>query len=167
MNITLETIHTPLGPLWAAFTPHGLALLEFCDRFTLERNRKFLMRRFPHAAIVETATPSPLAAQLHDYFNGVRWTFDVALDAGGTRFQRQVWNRLQTIPAGHTMSYAAVADALGKLDAVRAMARANGQNPLSIVIPCHRVIGSDGALTGYGGGLWRKKWLLEHESRAR
>lgn len=104
--------------------------------------------------------------QLDEYFMGKRKTFSVALHLIGTEFQRRVWNELLTIPFGVTRSYLSVAEALGDRNAVRAVGTANGQNPVSIIVPCHRVIGSDGSLTGYGGGLWRKEWLLNHEGHA-
>lgn len=102
--------------------------------------------------------------QLHEYFEGVRKTFDLPLHPDGTDFQKRVWDELLNIPHGKTMSYLDLSRKLGDEKAIRAVAAANGKNPLWIVIPCHRVIGSDGSLVGYAGGLWRKKWLLEHES---
>lgn len=102
-------------------------------------------------------------AQLDEYFKGERREFSLALQPEGTGFQKAVWQQLAAIPYGQTASYGDVARALGNPQAVRAVGAANGQNPISIIIPCHRVIGSNGKLTGYGGGLWRKEWLLEHE----
>lgn len=101
--------------------------------------------------------------QLGEYFQGTRREFSVPLHAPGSPFQRRVWNALQTIPYGETAHYQALAEQLGNPAAVRAVAAANGANRLSILIPCHRVIGKDGSLTGYGGGLQRKQWLLDHE----
>lgn len=103
--------------------------------------------------------------ELRAYFEGARGVFTMARDAGGTEFQRDVWAALMEIPAGQTRSYADVARAIGRPSAVRAVARANATNPLPIIVPCHRVIGSDGTLTGYGGGLAAKRWLLDHERR--
>jgi methylated-DNA-[protein]-cysteine S-methyltransferase len=103
--------------------------------------------------------------QLDEYFEGNRREFTVPLQLSGTGFQQRVWAELLKIPFGVTRSYLEVAEALGDRNAVRAVGLANGQNPIPIVVPCHRVIGSDGSLTGYGGGLWRKQWLLEHEGR--
>jgi AraC family transcriptional regulator of adaptative response/methylated-DNA-[protein]-cysteine methyltransferase len=160
MKILVDTFPTPLGDMMAAWAPDGLALLEFTDRFTAERNQKVLRKRFVNCELV--ASPLPvLRAQMDAYFRG--HDFDVPLCAGGTPFQRRVWSALRAIPRGATRSYQEVAASLGQPTAVRAVARANGQNPLSIVVPCHRVIGADGSLTGYGGGLWRKDWLLKHE----
>ncbi len=103
-------------------------------------------------------------SQLQEYFNGERIEFDFKLNPQGTDFQQKVWQELLNIPFGKTMSYLDLSKKLGDVKAIRAVASANGRNPLWIVVPCHRVIGTDGSLTGYAGGLWRKKWLLEHES---
>ena len=102
--------------------------------------------------------------QLNEYFDGSRKQFDLKLNPQGTNFQKKVWNELLKIPYGKTTSYLELSKQLGDIKAIRAVANANGKNPLWIIIPCHRVIGSDGSLTGYAGGLHRKKWLLEHES---
>lgn len=103
-------------------------------------------------------------SQLQDYFAGKRKSFDFKMNPQGTEFQQKVWNALLEIPFGKTVSYMDITKKLGDVKAIRAVASANGKNPLWIVVPCHRVIGTDGALTGYAGGLWRKKWLLEHEN---
>lgn len=102
--------------------------------------------------------------QLQEYFEGKRTTFNFPINPKGTDFQQKVWKALLEIPYGKTTSYMELSKKLGDVKAIRAVASANGKNPLWIVVPCHRVIGSDGSLTGYAGGLWRKKWLLEHES---
>ncbi|WP_269226806.1 methylated-DNA--[protein]-cysteine S-methyltransferase [Flavobacterium eburneipallidum] len=102
--------------------------------------------------------------QLNDYFDGKRIDFTFQLNPSGTEFQQKVWKGLLEIPFGKTMSYLELSKKLGDVKAIRAVASANGKNPLWIVVPCHRVIGTDGSLTGYAGGLWRKKWLLEHEN---
>jgi methylated-DNA-[protein]-cysteine S-methyltransferase len=102
-------------------------------------------------------------AQLRQYFAGDLQQFSVELEPQGTPFQKRVWDQLTTIPYGSTVTYLDIARAVGNEKAVRAVGAANGQNPISIIVPCHRVIGSDGKLTGYGGGLWRKEWLLKHE----
>lgn len=101
--------------------------------------------------------------QLTEYFAGARTEFDLPLTPKGTDFQRRVWSELQHIPHGSTASYLSISKAIGDVKAIRAVGLANGKNPIAIVIPCHRVIGSDGSLTGYAGGLWRKEWLLRHE----
>lgn len=115
---------------------------------------------------VEDAGLKPLVAtvrQLREYFAGSRREFDLPLRLQGTEFQRRVWSELQEIPCGVTWSYGQLAKRIGNPNAPRAVGLANGSNPISIVVPCHRVIGADGSLTGYGGGLERKRWLLEHE----
>lgn len=103
-------------------------------------------------------------SQLREYFAGHRNEFDFKLNPQGTDFQQKVWQELLNIPFGKTMSYLDLSKKMGDVKAIRALASANGRNPLWIVVPCHRVIGTNGSLTGYAGGLWRKKWLLEHES---
>jgi methylated-DNA-[protein]-cysteine S-methyltransferase len=103
--------------------------------------------------------------QLDEYFAGSRKEFDLPLGQKGTEFQMRVWNALMTIPYGKTTSYLALSKQLGDVKAIRAVGTANGRNNLAIIVPCHRVIGSDSSLTGYAGGLWRKKWLLEHEGK--
>ncbi|MBE7439269.1 MAG: methylated-DNA--[protein]-cysteine S-methyltransferase [Spirochaetales bacterium] len=113
----------------------------------------------PMAAQILRAT----ADQLHEYFQGKRKSFSLPLSPEGTTFQQKVWDTLLTIPFGQTISYSEEADRLGNREAIRAVARANGDNPIGIIIPCHRVIGKDGSLTGYAGGLWRKRYLLELE----
>ena len=105
-----------------------------------------------------------VVTQLQEYFEGKRSTFNVKISPKGTDFQKRVWNELLNIPFGKTLNYQQIANKLGDPKVIRAAASANGKNPISIIIPCHRVIGSDGSLTGYAGGLHRKKWLLEHEN---
>jgi methylated-DNA-[protein]-cysteine S-methyltransferase len=103
--------------------------------------------------------------QLENYFNGTLRAFSVPVKTGGTTFQQQVWNALQQIPFAKTVSYGDISKAIQNEKSIRAVGTANGQNPIAVIIPCHRVIGADGSLTGYSGGLWRKQWLLEHEQR--
>ena len=117
----------------------------------------------PVAEKRHTALLDRVSAELDEYFEGTRESFDIPLAPEGTDFQRRVWAVLETIPFGTTCSYAEVARKVGRPRAVRAVGAANGRNPISIIIPCHRVIGADGSLTGYGGGLPRKRWLLAHE----
>lgn len=107
---------------------------------------------------------SKAAKELSEYFDGKRRDFTFAMNPQGTEFQKSVWKELLNIPFGKTASYMDLTKKLGDVKAIRAVASANGKNPLWVVVPCHRVIGSDGSLTGYAGGLWRKKWLLEHET---
>ena len=143
-------IKTPLGIAAIKGDENGIAVIAIADE-----------------GIVSEVIPSVLqeaVTQLQDYFDGKRTQFDFQLNPIGTEFQQKVWKGLCEIPFGKTMSYLELAKQLGDAKAIRAVASANGKNPLWIVVPCHRVIGTDGSLTGYAGGLWRKKWLLEHEN---
>lgn len=162
---SVTVIDTPLGPMVAAATDDRLVLLEFADRrmlaTQLERLAGLLHCDFERA---ESSILERTRSQLAEYFAGARRAFDLPLDAPGTGFQQAAWSALRAIPAGTTRSYAEQAAALGRPEAVRAVARANGDNRLAIVVPCHRVVGSDGRLTGYSGGLWRKRRLLELEA---
>lgn len=123
--------------------------------------------RFPASGKTAAGATNPIlelaAAQLTEYFAGARTTFDVPLDPGGTPFEQRVWDLLRAIPYGTTTSYGALARRLGDPKTTRAVGAANGKNPIPIIVPCHRVIGARGELTGFGGGLERKRWLLEHE----
>jgi AraC family transcriptional regulator of adaptative response/methylated-DNA-[protein]-cysteine methyltransferase len=157
-------IETPLGPMLAAASDSGVSLLEFVDRRALATQIATLRRRV--AGIVRPGTNNhldKLKKELDAYFAGRSATFTAKLESPGTEFQARVWDALQAIPSGETRSYLDIARQIGRPTATRAVARANGDNRLAILIPCHRVIGSDGTLTGYGGGIWRKEWLLEHE----
>lgn len=157
-------IDTPLGKMLALADGQGLRLLEFVDRRGLE-NEILRLRRRLHCAVVPgtNATLEAAEGQLRRYFAGEQSEFDLPLAPVGSPFQQQVWAALRRIPAGATRSYAQIATAVGRPGAQRAVGRANGSNALAIVIPCHRVIGSDGSLSGYGGGVWRKQRLLDHE----
>lgn len=161
-----QRIETALGDMIAIGSEHGLTLLEFADRPMMKTQRERVRTLFG-SEILERSFPclNELRSQLDQYFAGVRTRFDLPLLPLGTPFQRLVWQALLTIPSGRTTSYEALATRVGRPSAPRAVGRANGDNRMAIVIPCHRVIGSDGALTGYGGGLWRKQALLELESR--
>ncbi|MGE5398816.1 MAG: bifunctional transcriptional activator/DNA repair enzyme AdaA, partial [Ignavibacteriales bacterium] len=165
--INMIRIPTPLGPMFACATDNGICMLEFTDRRMLETEFRDL-RRYLNAEILpgENEHLVLLQKELDEYFNGTRKEFTVRLDAPGTPFQKAVWECLLKIPYGETRSYKMQAILLGRPLAVRAVASANGCNRISIVIPCHRVIGENGDLTGYGGGLVRKKWLLEHEKKS-
>ena len=160
-----HTYPTPLGELVALFSPQGLCLLEFSiDTKGLPREWRDVERHAGAKAVPgEDARTRALGEQIAAYFKGRLTHFDVALDLVGTPFQQQVWQALLKIPYGQTRSYGAQAHSIGRPSAVRAVAAANGANKVSIVVPCHRVIGSDGSLTGYGGGLPRKTWLLALE----
>lgn len=165
--INLVRLETPIGPMFAGAVEEGICLLEFTDRRMLETEFAQL-KKLLNASIIQGHSPhfDVLQQQLNEYFEGSRTTFSVPLVAPGSEFQQQVWDLLQTIPYGNTRSYGQQARAINKPQAVRAVANANGCNRISILIPCHRVIGEDGHLTGYGGGLWRKKWLLDLERKS-
>jgi len=163
--VATTRILTPLGPMLAGATEDGICLLEFVDRRMLETQLKRL-----HKLLNAECVPGfsqhfeRLNSQLEEYFSGKRKEFDLPLVLAGTPFQQKVWKGLQTIPYGATRSYKEQAEIIGLPDAVRAVAKANGDNRIAIVIPCHRVIGANGKLVGYGGGLWRKQYLLNLES---
>ena len=161
-------IDTPLGPMTAIADEHALHLLEFVDRRGLEREIERLRLR-AKAGITpgRTAPIEQIERELAAYFSGRSLTFSTRLARAGSPFQNAVWDALLTIPPGETWSYAQLARAVGRPRAVRAVGTANGCNQLAIVIPCHRVINTSGELGGYAGGLPRKRWLLEHERRAR
>jgi AraC family transcriptional regulator of adaptative response/methylated-DNA-[protein]-cysteine methyltransferase len=163
--IDITRLETPLGTMYAGGVADGICLLEFSDRRMLETELKQLAKYF-NATIVQGENPhfTLLRKELKQYFEHKLKDFTVPLNAPGTEFQKAVWKELRNIPYAKTRSYKEQATALGKPEAVRAVANANGMNRISIIIPCHRVIGADGSLTGYGGGLWRKNWLLEHEN---
>ncbi len=165
--VRVTRIPTPLGPVVAAATDEAVCLLEFADRRALSTQLRGLDRRVPAVfAPGDNDVLQDLGRELHEYFAGERQRFDVPLLAPGTPFQERVWTALREIPPGQTRSYGELARSIGRPTAVRAVARANGDNRLAILIPCHRVIGSDGSLTGYGGGVWRKKRLLDLERTA-
>ena len=153
MNDTLYIqIPSPIGPLLLDGTEHSLQGLHMSPAAPLPGWRE---AREPFTQAIE---------QLDQYFAGERTEFDLELDMRGTQFQNDVWNALLTIPYGETRSYGEIARQIGRPDRARAVGAANGSNPVSIIVPCHRVIGSDGSLTGYGGGLPRKRFLLDLEA---
>ena len=166
-TVVLRRIATPLGPMVAGSIDGDICFLEFADRRMLERQLKTLSRRL-RCRFLPGMSPvlDSLARELDAYFDGRLEQFTVPLRVPGTDFQRAVWNALAEIPYGQTRSYADIAESLGRPTAVRAVACANGDNRIAIAIPCHRVIGKDGSLTGYGGSLWRKQRLLELERGA-
>lgn|SRR5699024_788138 len=150
--IKAETnFESPLGTVYVEGDDKGISQIKLFDKEEL----------------IEAEVPEILqeaVKQLKAYFSGELRKFNLKLNPSGTDFQKEVWNTLAEIPYGSSRTYQQIADQIGNPKAIRAVAAANGKNPLWIVIPCHRVIGKDGALTGYAGGIWRKKWLLEHES---
>ena len=164
--LTITRLDTPIGPMFAIACDDGICLLEFSDRRMLETELKQLSKYFNSNVIPGNHKHFELLKkELKEYFEGSRSEFSVPLVDPGTEFQRKAWKALMQIPYGQTISYANQAESLGKGGAVRATGSANGNNRIAIIIPCHRVIGSDGDLKGYGGGLWRKKWLIEHEKK--
>ncbi len=162
--IDLKRIETPIGTMYAAAVEEGICMLEFTDRKMLETEFKDLAKSL-NATIVQGENPhfKTLEKELAEYFTGNRTEFTVSLSPVGTEFQKSVWNVLLKIPYGETWNYKKQSEVLGDVKKVRAVANANGMNKISILIPCHRVIGSNGTLTGYGGGIWRKQKLLELE----
>jgi AraC family transcriptional regulator of adaptative response/methylated-DNA-[protein]-cysteine methyltransferase len=162
--INITRIETPLGTMFAGAAEQGICLLEFTDRKMLETELKSLSKLL-NARIIQGENKyfSLLIPQLNEYFEGKRKTFSIPLFTPGTEFQQQVWKTLQEIPYGTTVSYRQQSIALKKQESIRAMAHANGMNRIAIIIPCHRVIGEDGSMTGYGGGVWRKKWMIDKE----
>lgn len=162
--ISFTRIDTELGPMLAAAADEGLCLLEFTDRRMLETQLNILRKRTGRALLPgKHPLFEKLIHQLDLYYKGKLKKFEIPLYMPGTEFQQKVWNALIDIPYGQTRSYQAQAIAIDQPSAVRAVARANGDNRIAIIIPCHRVIGKDGSLTGYGGGLWRKDHLLQLE----
>jgi methylated-DNA-[protein]-cysteine S-methyltransferase len=148
--MTTANIKTPLGIAKIIGDEDGISIISILDE-----------------GVISSTIPKVLqeaVTQLNHYFEGKRTDFDFKLNPKGTDFQKKVWSSLLKIPYGKTRTYLEQSKILGDVKAIRAVASANGKNPLWIVVPCHRVIGTDGSLTGYAGGLWRKKWLLEHEN---
>lgn len=161
-----QRIETPLGAMIAVADDEGLRLLEFIDRRATERELSTLRKRLRTNAVPgEHRHLAATRQQLDNYFSGKQPEFDIPLAPVGSDFQLRAWKILRSIPLGETRSYSWMAKQLGDESARRAVGRANGTNMICIVIPCHRVIRADGTLCGYGGGLWRKKWLLDHERR--
>jgi len=150
-TIYYSHVNSPVGPLLVAVCDRGLVALEFGRG------------KIPAGWVESDEKTAPYVRQLKEYFAGRRRQFDLPLDLRGTDFQKRCWRELLKIPYGETRSYADIARAIGNPAAVRAVGLANGQNPIAIIVPCHRVIGSDGSLTGYGGGLETKRKLLELE----
>lgn len=142
---------SPIGTIEITGNEEGIASLYFVD------TKKEDVPQIVDAALKECVY------QLDEYFKGIRKEFGLKLNPQGSEFQKKVWNELHTVPFGKTASYLQISKQIGDPNATRAVGNANGSNPISIIIPCHRVIGSNGKLTGYGGGLWRKEWLLKHE----
>jgi AraC family transcriptional regulator of adaptative response/methylated-DNA-[protein]-cysteine methyltransferase len=163
--LTAQWLDTPIGAMLAVVDDAGVHLLEFAERKALPNEIKRLRERvgpirFGHHPMLDS-----LAGELAQYFSGQLTAFTVPVVQKGTAFETSVWDALQQIPVGQTRSYGALAQKMDRPSAVRAVARANGANQVAIIVPCHRVIGADGSMTGYGGKIWRKQWLLNHEQR--
>jgi len=161
--LTATWIETPLGPMLAIAGDAGLELLEFVDRRALETELRELRRTLGAVVPGDHTILRQTADQLGEYFAGTRRDFDLPLAQHGSAFQLAAWQALREIPYGETRSYTDMARRVGSPGAVRAIGRVNGQNQIAIVVPCHRVIRADGSLCGYGGGRWRKQWLIDHE----
>ncbi|HEY1561767.1 MAG TPA: methylated-DNA--[protein]-cysteine S-methyltransferase [Caulobacteraceae bacterium] len=163
MNLQLDRFASPMGELRIVFDDEGwLRALDF--EAYADRNLNLMRRQYGDAPITEGKAPASIREPLEAYFKGDLKALDrIKVATNGTPFQEAVWGALRNIPAGATRSYAQQAEAIGRPKAVRAVGLANGANPIAIVNPCHRVIGKSGDLTGYGGGLERKRWLLTHE----
>jgi methylated-DNA-[protein]-cysteine S-methyltransferase len=160
--ILSDRIETPLGPMALLARDGVLLLLEFDD--DNERIAREMRRRFAGETAQSADDPFGLSSRVRAYFAGDLSAIEnLATEGGGTAFEEQVWAELKRIPCGKTCSYGDIARKLGDVGLSRAVGIANARNPIAVVVPCHRVIGADGSLTGYGGGLPRKKWLLEHE----
>jgi len=162
----ISKVETQLGTMIIGSVDEGICMCEFSDKNTLETELNDL-KRYLKQEIIERENDHTinLRFQIDEYFAGIRKSFDIPLAMHGTEFQKKVWNELLNIPYGTTISYRQQAIALNNPLSIRAVAKANGMNRIAIIIPCHRVIGSNGSLTGYAGGLHRKKWLLEHEKK--
>ena len=162
--ITLSQFTTPLGPMYAGASDKGLCFLEFTDRKMIDGQIEMLQQQMKARFVSgKSEILDQIEKQLEEYFSGSRRDFDIPLDVTGTDFQKKAWDALLKIPYGETRSYQQQADRIGNPKAVRAIASANAKNHIAIVIPCHRVIAKDGGLAGFGGGIWRKKFLLDLE----
>jgi methylated-DNA-[protein]-cysteine S-methyltransferase len=168
LRIVFDRIDTPIGELVIVSDEDGrLRAVDWSD-YDGRMQRLLRLHYREEFSLNPAARRTSLAAAIDAYFRGeLNAIDDLPVATGGTDFQRAVWEALRQIPCGETLSYGALAQRIGKPNAVRAVGLANGANPIGVVVPCHRVIGSDGSLTGYGGGIERKRWLLAHERRAR
>jgi AraC family transcriptional regulator of adaptative response/methylated-DNA-[protein]-cysteine methyltransferase len=165
--VRLAWIESPVGPLLGGATDRGVALLEFTDRRALEAQLTILRKRLGRPLLPgEHPHLDRLKGELGEYFEGARRDFELPLDLAGTEFELEVWRELLRIPYGETRSYEEMANRVGRTGAQRAVGTANGRNRIAIVVPCHRVVNKSGQLGGYGGGLWRKQFLLDLERRS-
>ncbi len=162
VRLRTDDVPSPVGPLRIVADDHCVVALEFAD--DEQRLQHYLRRRYGEFVITRVRDPLGVSAKLRRYLRGdLAALDDIAVDPRGTPFQELVWRELRGIPPGSTRSYGALAARIGNPSASRAVGLANSRNPIAIVVPCHRVIGADGSLTGYAGGIERKRWLLEHE----
>ena len=162
MPILSDRIQTPIGDMMLLASDGVMLVLEFVDAGG--RVEREISTRFSNVEIIPTKNPFGFSERIANYFAGDLHSIDaIPTDGGGTEFQRRVWAGLRQIPCGVTISYGELATRLGDKNAMRAVGLANGRNPISIVVPCHRVIGANGSMIGYGGGMARKEWLLRHE----
>jgi len=165
MKLAYENVATPVGPMDLVVGEQDVLLFEF-ERGRVRVEQK-LVARFGTVVLDDATNPLGYTDRIRAYFEGELTALDeLPVDPGGTTFQALVWSQLRKIPVGRTRSYAEIAQAIGRPSATRAVGAANGQNPIAVILPCHRVIGADGSLTGFGGGLDRKRWLLRHEGVA-
>jgi methylated-DNA-[protein]-cysteine S-methyltransferase len=162
MKLLIDRLPSPIGTIIIVSDGHSLCALEFADYE--ERMLTLLKKRYDSLEFIETTDPQQFSSKINAYLAGdLQIVQNIPVNPGGTEFQQLVWQGLRTIPVGKTLSYGKLATQLGKPTAARAVGMANSLNPVAIVIPCHRVIGSKATLTGYAGGLERKQWLLQHE----
>lgn len=156
-----SSLKSPLGPIDLLSTSRGLAAVWLGEGRS--RSEQWVRRTFPNGSTVREGADDEAMRQIREYFEGRRRIFDLPLDLRGSSFQKAVWTTVERVPYGRTASYSEIAVLLGRPKACRAVGAANGANPIPIVIPCHRIVGANGSLTGYGGGVSSKRWLLVHE----
>jgi len=162
VELSADTVHSEIGSIVIVTDTRAVVALDFAD--CEERMMELLSRRFTDVVLRRRRDPLGAAGSIEAYFAGDLHALDeIEVDPGGTGFQQTVWLALKQIPLGQTRTYAQLAAAIGRPSAPRAVGFANSLNPVALVIPCHRLVGSDATLTGYAGGLWRKRWLLQHE----
>lgn len=165
-QVICTDMESPIGKMIVGATDEGCCLLEFHDRGGVEKIGLAIEKRYRKGVVAgKCETNDMVIDQMAEYFAGTRTDFDLPLDILGTPFEKSVWQELLATAFGKTRSYGEVAAAVGNPQASRAVGRANGANRISIIVPCHRIIEANGNLRGYGGGLWRKRWLLDHEQK--
>jgi AraC family transcriptional regulator of adaptative response/methylated-DNA-[protein]-cysteine methyltransferase len=166
-NIFFKVVDSPIGDLVLGVSSRGCCLVEFVDRGGLERIKQHIVKRYKlDMSVGEHPLLDDVESELTGYFSGTLHRFSISLDLRGTRFEEAVWKELLSIPYGQTRTYGDIARTVQKPLAFQAVGRANGRNPLAIIVPCHRVLQKGGGMCGYGGGVWRKKFLLDLEKSA-